>query len=46
LARGYLASAFPTANPRIDPDLAKIIEAWSALPAAIRRAMLTLIGHT
>jgi hypothetical protein len=26
------------------PDLAKIIAAWPALPGAIRRAMLALIG--
>jgi hypothetical protein len=38
------SGAFSTANPQIDPDLAKIIEAWRTLPEPIRRAMLALIG--
>jgi hypothetical protein len=29
---------------QFDPELAKIIAAWPSLPAAIRRAMLALIG--
>jgi hypothetical protein len=27
-----------------DPDLARVVEAWPALPQAIRRAMLALVG--
>jgi hypothetical protein len=30
----------------IDPDLARVVEAWATLPVAIRRAMLALIGST
>jgi hypothetical protein len=26
------------------PDLAHVVEAWPGLPAAIRRAVLTLVG--
>jgi hypothetical protein len=29
---------------RIDPELQRLIDAWPDLPAAIRRAMLALIG--
>jgi hypothetical protein len=29
---------------QIDPDLARIVEAWPGLPEAIRRAVLALIG--
>ena len=27
-----------------DPDLARVVDAWPALPDAIRRAVLALIG--
>ena len=27
-----------------DPDLARVVDAWRALPPAIRRAVLALIG--
>jgi hypothetical protein len=31
---------FSSENPKIGPDLARVIEAWSALPAHIRNAIL------
>jgi hypothetical protein len=31
-------------RPRLDADLAHVIEAWPDLPEAIRRAVLALIG--
>lgn len=27
----------------IDPDLARVVEAWASLPAPIRRAVLALV---
>jgi hypothetical protein len=30
--------------PAIDADLARIVQAWPALPAAIRRAVVAMIG--
>jgi hypothetical protein len=39
------SDAFSTENPKFfDPDLAKIIEAWPALPDHIREAILSLVG--
>jgi hypothetical protein len=35
--------AFSAKNPEIGPDLARLIEAWSALPAHIRKAILALV---
>jgi hypothetical protein len=36
---------FDTTSPSlVDPDLARIIEAWPQLPDPIRRAVLALIG--
>lgn len=29
----------------IDPDLARVMAAWAALPPAIRRAVLALVGN-
>ncbi len=31
-------------RPKIDPDLARVIDTWPALPEPIRRAILALIG--
>jgi hypothetical protein len=31
-------------TPQHDPDLARVVAAWPNLPAAIKRAMLALIG--
>jgi hypothetical protein len=33
----------PSAIPSTDPNLARIVAAWPALPEAIRRAMLALV---
>jgi hypothetical protein len=33
----------PAAQPRLDVDLARLVEAWPTLPPAIRRAMLALL---
>ncbi len=31
-------------NEPIEPDLAKLVEAWPTLPAPIRAAMLAMLG--
>jgi hypothetical protein len=36
-------STSPAAKP-LDPDLARLVEAWPALPEAIRWAMLALVA--
>jgi hypothetical protein len=35
--------ALPVAQTFADPDLARVAEAWPALPEAIRRAVLALV---
>ena len=37
------SDAFLTKNPEIEPDLAKIMEAWPTLPGHIRKAILALV---
>jgi hypothetical protein len=31
------------ASPHADPDLARVVKAWTILPAPIRRAILSLV---
>jgi hypothetical protein len=38
-----LPPTFSTNNPKIGPDLARVIEAWSTLPGHIRKAILALV---
>jgi hypothetical protein len=37
------SAAFSTENPQSGPDLARLIEAWPALPDHIRKAILGLV---
>ncbi len=37
------SDAFSTKNPEIDPDLARVMEAWSTLPDHIRMANLAQV---
>jgi len=39
---GAESGALTTKSARMDPGLAQIMEAWSRLPEAIRKAMLLL----
>jgi hypothetical protein len=36
--------ALRVAQNAVDPDLARVVEAWPDLPEAIRRAVLALVG--
>jgi hypothetical protein len=49
--QGISDHAAPMVAPRVapnptDPDLQRVVEAWPALPEALRRAVLALIGST
>jgi len=37
------STAFETAKGTLDPELARVIEAWPTLPPAIREAILAML---